>query len=123
MAFSADRKLLASASHDKSVRLWDAASGGLVRTLRGHSDWVRSVAFSAANVLASAADDRSVRLWDAATGALLEGHARGPRRQGARARVRRGWPRAGQWRVGRRGQAVGRGRCGLEHRQLAARAG
>ena len=65
VAFSADGKLLASASHDETVRLWDTATGGARGTLEGHSDTVTSVAFSAdGKLLASASLGKSVRLWD-----------------------------------------------------------
>lgn len=57
---------LASASWDKTVRLWDAASGQPTATLEGHTDRVNAVAFSPdGHQLASASDDRTVRLWDA----------------------------------------------------------
>ncbi|KAF2681096.1 hypothetical protein K458DRAFT_392324, partial [Lentithecium fluviatile CBS 122367] len=46
VAFSRDGKLVASASDDKTVRLWDAETGAHRSTLEGHSDWVRAVAFS-----------------------------------------------------------------------------
>jgi WD40 repeat protein len=46
VAFSPDGRLLASGSGDKTIKLWDVASGSLVRTLTGHTDWVWSVAFS-----------------------------------------------------------------------------
>ncbi|KFY99700.1 hypothetical protein V498_00568, partial [Pseudogymnoascus sp. VKM F-4517 (FW-2822)] len=69
----------ASASDDRTVRIWDAVTGTLQQTLKGHSDEVKSVAFSHdSKLLASASDDRTVRIWDAATGTLeqtLKGHS------------------------------------------------
>ncbi|KAI4208840.1 MAG: hypothetical protein LQ351_008153, partial [Letrouitia transgressa] len=79
VVFSPDGSLLASASHDKTVRLWDAATGEARGTLEGHSDWVTAVVFSPdGSLLASASHDKTVRLWDAATGearGTLEGHS------------------------------------------------
>jgi hypothetical protein len=78
VAFSADGTRLASGSHDRTVRLWDAATGVPLQTLEGHTASVTSVALSADGTrLASGSGDRTVRLWDAATGAplqTLEGH-------------------------------------------------
>jgi WD40 repeat protein len=80
VTFSPKGNLLASASADKTIRLWDARSEKVVRTLEGHSDIVRSVAFSPdQKALASASVDRTVRLWDVETGKLkqtLEGHTK-----------------------------------------------
>src|SRR5262249_17664708 len=45
VAFSPDGKQLATGGFDKSVRLWEAASGKPVRTLAGHQDLVLSVAY------------------------------------------------------------------------------
>ena len=79
VAFSPDRKRLATAGHDCIVRLWDANFGWELKVLKGHESWVRAVAFSPdGRRLASAGDDLHVKLWDPVAGkevATLEGHS------------------------------------------------
>ncbi|KAK7928421.1 hypothetical protein PG985_005419 [Apiospora marii] len=79
VAFSPDSKLVASASRDETVKVWDAQTGAEKQTLEGHSAAVSSVAFSPdSKLVASASDDRTVKVWDAATGAekqTLKGHS------------------------------------------------
>jgi WD40 repeat protein len=41
VAFSPDGRLLATASWDETVRLWDPATGNCLRTLTGHTEWPR----------------------------------------------------------------------------------
>jgi WD40 repeat protein/tRNA A-37 threonylcarbamoyl transferase component Bud32 len=81
VAFTPDGRYLAGASGDGTIKVWDVASGRLVRTLRGHSGRVNCVAFSPdGRFLASASEDRTVRLWQASTGKWLRtlaGHQKG----------------------------------------------
>ncbi|KAK3934862.1 hypothetical protein QBC46DRAFT_425470 [Diplogelasinospora grovesii] len=78
VAWSHDATRLASASEDKTVKIWDPATGQCVSTLEGHSSSVRSVVWSRDMArLASASDDKTVKIWDPATGecvSTLKGH-------------------------------------------------
>src|SRR5260221_1090140 len=72
VAFSPDGGLLASASSDDTIKLWDPQTGEHLRTLEGHSHSVLSVAFSPdGGLLASSSWDDTIRLWDLQTGEHL----------------------------------------------------
>ena len=68
LAFFPDGTLLGSGSHDKTVKLWDVQTGGVVNTLHGHTHWVCSVSISAhCTTIASGSADKTIRLWDVQT--------------------------------------------------------
>jgi WD40 repeat protein len=78
VAWSPDGQHLASASRDRTARIWDTASGTEVAVLHGHEDEVTGVAWSPdGQHLATASRDRTVRIWDTASGTelmVLAGH-------------------------------------------------
>src|SRR5205814_2156896 len=64
--FSPDGSRLVSGSQDQTVKVWDVASAQELRTLKGHTTIVRSVAFSRDGYrLASASMDKTIKIWDA----------------------------------------------------------
>jgi tetratricopeptide (TPR) repeat protein len=66
VAFSPDGGRLASGSHDKTVKVWETATGKEVLALKAHDGPVTCVAFSPdGKRLASASADGTVKLWDA----------------------------------------------------------
>lgn len=65
MAVAPNDRVFATASQDKTIKLWDAATGELQATLAGHRRGVWHVEFSPVErCLLSASADKTVKLWD-----------------------------------------------------------
>jgi len=68
LTFSLDGTLLMSGSLDKTVKLWDIQTGGVIKTY-GHTSQVLSVSISPdSTTLASGCEDNSIHLWSVWTG-------------------------------------------------------
>uniref|UniRef100_A0A8C2U142 Notchless protein homolog 1 n=1 Tax=Coturnix japonica TaxID=93934 RepID=A0A8C2U142_COTJA len=77
--FSPDTRIIASASFDKSIKLWEGRTGKYLTSLRGHVSAVYQIAWSAdSRLLVSGSSDSTLKVWNAETKKLaidLPGHA------------------------------------------------
>ncbi len=77
--YSPDGKHIAAAGNDKTIYIWDVATGQQASSLHGHKDFINSLAYSPDGKYIAAAGrlDNSIRIWDVATGQqvfLFTGH-------------------------------------------------
>ena len=72
--YNPDGSRIATAGLDRTVRIWNAATGQQLHTLRGHESFVNNACFSnGGRLLISASADGAVKFWDVATGRELQG--------------------------------------------------
>lgn len=72
VAISPSGHILVSASWDKKIKVWNLATGQLLRTLSGHTDAVWSLAISEdGKTLVSGSSDNTLKIWNVPTGKLI----------------------------------------------------
>jgi WD40 repeat protein len=54
--------MLASSSY-QTIKIWDTTSGKELKTLNGHTNWIRSLAVLPDNTLASGSYDQTIKIW------------------------------------------------------------
>src|SRR5260370_4366087 len=68
VVWSPDGKRIASASYDKTVQVWDVATGHLYLTYRWHSNMLSAVPWSPdSNDIACSSFHQTLQVWDATT--------------------------------------------------------
>ncbi len=75
--FSPDGQTLASGSHDRTIRLWDVATGTEKKILKGHKKTINSMAFSRDGRMLVSTSYNTVRLWNVDAGTLKK-NIKGP---------------------------------------------
>ena len=70
VSFSPDGRKIVSGSLDRTLRIWDSATGEMLLTIKAHEGAVRAVSFSPdKSTILSGGSDGMIRLWDARSGA------------------------------------------------------
>ncbi len=71
LAWSPNGTKLASAGADKTVRIWDAATGALLQTLDKNYGAVRAIKWINDQMILSGGDDATLRGWRISDGAMM----------------------------------------------------
>lgn len=61
---SLNRNRLVSSSGDKDLVLWDLDNGKIIRTFKGHNDWVNTIAVRCDGIAVTGSKDNTIKLWN-----------------------------------------------------------
>ncbi|MEM1136943.1 MAG: caspase family protein [Bacteroidota bacterium] len=65
--------IIATTASDGIIKLWDIASGRILRSLDGHTSKVNAISFSYdGNLLVSGSYDKTIKVWEVNTGIMLQ---------------------------------------------------
>ncbi|MBC1305385.1 serine/threonine-protein kinase [Trichormus variabilis] len=72
LAISPNGQIIASCGSDRSIKIWQLATGEDISTLNGHSRKVNAVVFSPdGKTLVSGSDDNTIKIWNLKTGQVI----------------------------------------------------
>ncbi|PSB08499.1 hypothetical protein C7B62_16480 [Pleurocapsa sp. CCALA 161] len=67
ITYSPDGKIIASASWDQTIKLWNTHTGELIKTLKTYQDGINTIAFAPdGQTLISGSEDKTIKLWNTA---------------------------------------------------------
>ncbi|MBR8827457.1 MAG: WD40 repeat domain-containing protein [Gomphosphaeria aponina SAG 52.96 = DSM 107014] len=73
LAITPDGEILVSGSYDKTIKIWQLATGEAIRTLKNHTGDIEALAISPnGKILASASDNNTIKLWELKTGRQID---------------------------------------------------
>ncbi|MDO8999817.1 MAG: WD40 repeat domain-containing protein [Bacteroidota bacterium] len=79
--FNKASNLIISGGHNDMIKIWDVATGGLIKQFAGHEDWVYDICLSTdEKYIYSGSLDKTIKIWDIASGkqiTTLKGHTDG----------------------------------------------
>ena len=72
LAFSPDGKKLITGSYDKTIKMWKFESGGHIKTLIGHINFINCISLSNdGKTIASGGRDQPIRIWNVKLGTQI----------------------------------------------------
>jgi len=77
LILSEDNTTLISCSGDKTIKIWNLSNYTCIKSLEGHSDWVRNILLFRPGIICSVSYDSLIKFWDFKAGRCihtLQGH-------------------------------------------------